>query len=131
SLRRSCVRPPRLSTRCSSPSPTRDSPKRRPCTSSASRWPPRSREASPMAERRPRKTAPRVTVPEKLTPADRAKFGVHEAQAEAEGVELPFDDKVDFMGAQFKMAQSIGLWPLIAFSMAQKRGDNVDPKSLA
>jgi hypothetical protein len=82
-----------------------------------------------MAERRPRKTA--VTVPEKLTSKDRAEFGAHRAQAEGEGVELPFDDKVDFMGAQFKMAQTIGLWPLIAFSMAQKRGDNVDPASLA
>jgi hypothetical protein len=82
-----------------------------------------------MAERRPRKTAPRVTVPEKLTPKDRAEFAAHQAQAEAEGVEL--DEKVDFMGAQFKMADKIGLWPLIAFSMAQKRGDNVDPASLA
>lgn len=84
------------------------------------------RTAVAAAEPPPRK---RVTVPEKLTDKDRAKFGASEAQAAAEAVEV--GEKVDFMGAKFKVAEKIGLWPLIAFSMAQKRGDNVDPAALA
>lgn len=86
-----------------------------------------------MARRTAAAAAPRkrVTAPEKLTARDRAEFGASEAQAAAEAVEVPADDKVDFMGAKFKVAEKIGMWPLIAFSMAQKRGDNVDPKSLA
>lgn len=61
-------------------------------------------------------------------------------QAAVEGVPLPAGDgkvtgdgyKVDFMGAKFQMAERIGLWPLIEFSMAQKRGlDSQDGSGLA
>jgi len=72
-------------------------------------------------------------MPEKLTPADRASWGnAHEAQAANEGVSLAADGKVEFKGSTFKMADKIGLWPLIAFSMAQKRGiDAQDGGALA
>lgn len=62
------------------------------------------------------------------------KATTQSVQAEVEGVpeSVTPDGKVEFMGQTFKMADSIGMWPLIAFSLAQKRGiDSADMNALA
>jgi hypothetical protein len=63
----------------------------------------------------------------------------HELQAAAEGVVLPRDengevvaDKVEFMGERYKIANKVGLMPLIKFAHAASSGlDSSDMEGLA
>lgn len=57
----------------------------------------------------------------------------HQIQAAAEGVELVDDGRrFTFMGEQFRMADRIGLMPLMKFAMAAKNGlDSDDMEGLA
>lgn len=57
----------------------------------------------------------------------------HEVQAAAEGVVLDDDpDRVEFLGEKFRLAESIGLMPMLAFANASKTGlDSDDMSGLA
>ena len=55
-------------------------------------------------------------------PRSRAAVGTHQVQAAVEGVEVVADRKVPFMGAEFRMAEQIGLMPLMHLAVAGKRG---------
>lgn len=51
----------------------------------------------------------------------------HSVQAEAEGVVLDDDPgKVEFLGEKFRLAESIGLMPMLAFANASKNGLDSD-----
>jgi hypothetical protein len=64
------------------------------------------------------------------TPARRSKT-IHEAQAAAEGVDLPTDGKIELLGAEFKMAEKMGLAPMILLAVASRKGvDSNDPAGL-
>lgn len=75
-----------------------------------------------MTERRPpRKATVRRTGP-----------STHDVQAAVEGVVVPSEGKVEFMGSYFGMAQTVGLMPLLQFANAAKQGlDSGDMESLA
>jgi hypothetical protein len=56
-------------------------------------------------------------------PAKRAVTPTHEVQAAVEGVEIVGDGrKVTFMGQEFRMAEKIGLMPLLHLAVASKKG---------
>ena len=53
----------------------------------------------------------------------RKAITTHEVQAEVEGVEIVGDGrKVSFMGQEFRMAEKIGLMPLLHLAVASKKG---------
>lgn len=57
---------------------------------------------------------------------------LREVQAVAEGVVVPDDHKVTLKGASFRMADSIGMMPLLRFAHASKQGvDSADMAGLA
>jgi hypothetical protein len=59
-------------------------------------------------------------------PAKRAATSTHEVQAAAEGVEIVGDGrKVSLLGAEFRMADKIGLMPLLKLAHAGKQGVDV------
>jgi hypothetical protein len=56
----------------------------------------------------------------------------HTVQAAAEGVVMEDDGKVEFMGERFRLAEKIGLMPMLAFANASKNGlDSDDMAGLA
>jgi hypothetical protein len=61
-----------------------------------------------------------------------AAVGTHQVQAAVEGVEIVGDArKVPFMGAEFRMADRIGLMPLMHLAVASKKGvDAADMEGL-
>jgi len=65
-------------------------------------------------------------------PRRAGKTGTHAMQAAVEGVPVPPDGKVEFCGAYFRMAESIGLMPLLQFAHAAKQGlDSSDMEGMA
>lgn len=50
---------------------------------------------------------------------------IHEVQAAAEGVPVD-DDHIEFMGQRFRLAESVGLMPLMRFAMTAKKGVQSD-----
>lgn len=80
--------------------------------------------------------ADRRTVKKAVAPARRAGRAVsaHEVQAAAEGVGeiIGGDQKITFMGEEYRLAESIGLMPLLKFANASARGiDSNDMAGLA
>lgn len=60
-----------------------------------------------------------------------AVTSMHEVQATAEGVNLPAERKVSLLGAEFRMADKVGLAPLIKLAVAGSKGvDSNDPAGL-
>lgn len=56
----------------------------------------------------------------------------HDIQASAEGVVMDDDGKLEFLGERFKLADRIGLMPMLAFANASKEGlDSDDMSGLA
>ncbi|PZG17806.1 hypothetical protein C1I95_14750 [Micromonospora craterilacus] len=56
-----------------------------------------------------------------------AEGAVHELQTRVEGVEIVGGgDKVDFMGDHYRIAEKVGLMPLMKFAMTAKQGANAD-----
>lgn len=79
-------------------------------------WPPPDYGQRPSAGRRPD--------PESVTS--------HDAQAAAEGVVLEDGDYLEFYGEKFRLADKVGLAPMIRFGMAANRGlDSDDMEGLA
>jgi hypothetical protein len=77
-----------------------------------------------VVSRQPAKRAPAGRVP-----AKRATPSIHQVQAAAEGVSA--DRKVSLKGAEFAMADRIGLAPLILLAVAGSRGvDSSDAQGL-
>lgn len=73
-----------------------------------------------------------MTEPRGPKKARRTGPTTHEVQATVEGVVVPPDGKVEFMGAYFGMARSIGLMPLLQFAHAAKQGlDSSDMEGMA
>jgi hypothetical protein len=55
-----------------------------------------------------------------------------DVQAAAEGVVESEDDRIEFLGAHFRLADNIGMMPLMAFANAQKEGlDSEDLDGMA
>ena len=65
--------------------------------------------------------------------AGRAPTTTHNIQSVVEGaVELDNDNSIEFLGERFRLAESIGLMPLLAFAAASKKGlDSSDMDGLA
>jgi hypothetical protein len=59
-----------------------------------------------------------------VTPPAPAEVTTQDAQASDEGVDP--DSHIEFMGKRFRLAESVGLMPLMQFSMAAKRGVDTD-----
>jgi hypothetical protein len=56
----------------------------------------------------------------------------HSVQAAAEGVVLDDGDRIEFLGEKFRLADRIGLMPMLAFAAASKKGlDSEDMEGLA
>lgn len=59
-------------------------------------------------------------------------FTTHDIQAQAEGILLDADDRIEFMGERFRLADSVGIMPLMAYANAAKKGvDSDDLEGLA
>ncbi len=55
-----------------------------------------------------------------------------EVQAAAEGVVMPDDDRVEFLGERFRLAERVGIMPMLAYANASKTGlDSDDMEGLA
>jgi hypothetical protein len=68
--------------------------------------------------------------PAKKVPARRA-VSAHEAQAAVEGVALPPDRKVALLGVKFKLADKVGVAPMILLAVAGKKGiDSADAEGV-
>lgn len=50
----------------------------------------------------------------------------HQVQASAEGVVLDADGSLEFLGERFRLAERIGLMPMLAFANASKQGIDAD-----
>jgi hypothetical protein len=75
-----------------------------------------------------------VAEPGRWPPGDQPHAGpdTHTVQAAAEGVVLDDGDRIEFLGEKFRLADRIGLMPMLAFAMASKRGlDSEDMEGLA
>lgn len=71
-------------------------------------------------------TYPRQFAPEP-DPEPRPAVTTHEVQAAVEGAPVMDDDEsIEFMGDRFRLAESIGLMPLLAFANASKSGMDSD-----
>lgn len=67
-----------------------------------------------------------------VVPSDDEVPTTHEAQAAAEGVVIEEGDFLEFFGQRFRLADKIGLAPLIRFGHAANRGlDSEDMEGLA
>lgn len=85
-------------------------------------WPPTDYRQQPVAGQRPYIT----TLPGETEPT------THEAQAAAEGVVLDDGDYLEFFGEKFRLADKVGLAPLIRFGHAANKGlDSDDMEGLA
>lgn len=74
----------------------------------------------------------RTAVASAEPPRKRAKATTQSVQAAVEGVEVDDGRKVEFMGSAFRMADSIGLMPLLKFAHASAQGlDSTDMEGLA
>lgn len=61
----------------------------------------------------------------------RRPVSAHEAQAAVEGVVLPPDRKVGLLGVQFKLAEKVGVAPMILLAVAGKKGiDSADAEGV-
>lgn len=82
-----------------------------------------------MAERRTRATAARTRKPATV-------LATHDVQSAVEGVPVTgqvtsADGKIEFMGSWFKVADSVGLMPLLEFAHASSKGlDSTDMEGL-
>jgi hypothetical protein len=73
---------------------------------------------------------PVVGRPLSAVPDDRPTVTTQEVQAASEGVVS--DDRIEFLGAYFRLADNIGMMPLLAFANAQKEGlDSEDMDGMA
>lgn len=70
--------------------------------------------------------------PLSAVPDDRPQVTTQEVQAAAEGVVQGDDETIEFLGARFRLADNIGMMPLLAFANAQKQGlDSEDMDGMA
>lgn len=81
-------------------------------------WPPN--EYVPVAGQRP------------LTLVESGEPGAQQIQAAAEGVVQDDGDRIEFFGQYFRLAERVGLMPMLAFANASKKGlDSDDMEGLA
>jgi hypothetical protein len=79
-----------------------------------------------------RQEAPSYEPPIARQVGETPEFTTHTAQAAAEGVVLTDGDYLDFFGEKFRLADRVGLMPMIHFGFASNQGlDSDDMEGLA